>query len=165
MHRSVMTFVEAAAARYGLNHPGLHVLEVGALDVNGSVRSLFGKVERYVGIDQLAGKGVDHVANAHAIPFEHDVFDVVVSTEMLEHDPEPWLSVSEMGRVLKIDGILVVTARGIGFPHHSYPDDFYRYTPEAIRHLVEEYAGLSVLEIRDDPEASGVFAVAQKLPL
>jgi len=46
------------------------------------------------GIDFIEGPGVDLVLDAHQLTsaFERNSFDIVVSTEMLEHDSEFWTS-------------------------------------------------------------------------
>ena len=108
------------------------------------------------------GPGVDVVGLARELPFDISTFGAVVCTEMLEHDPTPWLSLPEMARVLRPRGLLLLTTRGPEFPHHEYPSDFYRYTTDAIQVLVEEVAGLTALEIIPDPLMPGVFAMAVK---
>ena len=65
---------------------GKRVLEVGSLDINGSVRPLFENCN-YTGIDLGEGRGVDvvaHVTDYHRL--DDNEFDVVISTETLEHD-------------------------------------------------------------------------------
>ena len=67
------------------------VLEVGSRNVNGSVRDILAPlVSRYVGCDLEAGDGVDVVADATRLTdvFPPESFDVVISTEMLEHVPD-----------------------------------------------------------------------------
>lgn len=44
-----------------------------------------------------------------SIPFEDNFFDVVISSEVIEHTPDPLKAISEFRRVLKPGGILVVT--------------------------------------------------------
>ena len=160
MHGSVMTFVAKAVdgRRFG------KVLEVGSMDVNGSVRGLLDTVE-YVGVDMLEGRGVDLVANAHELPFPDDEFDCVISTEMLEHDDQPWTSMTEMTRVLKPRHLLIVTARGYDergcFPLHSFPDDLWRYSTGGVVALAK-WAGLEIAQVMKDPEDPGVFLLAKK---
>lgn len=149
MHASVMTWIGQQAA--GLSGS---TLEVGSLDVNGSVRSLFG--DPYVGVDMRPGPGVDVVATADALPFDDASFDVVVSTEMLEHDPSPWLSLAEMGRVLRPGGHLLLTTRGNGFGEHHEPSDFWRFMP-ASRDRLLELANCDPVALALDPEVPGVF--------
>ncbi len=160
-----MTWVGEIADELKLNVPGHDVLEVGSLDVNGSPRKLFDKVNDYVGIDMQAGPGVDMEAKSHSIPFKDDCFDVVVSTEMMEHDCLPWVSLAEMTRVCKEGGHVLVTARGYDhrgfFPMHSFPDDLYRYTVRGMAHMAD-WVGLGIVVVIADPTDPGVFLAAQK---
>ena len=50
--------------------------------------------------------------DAHKMTFADEHFDCVISVMMLEHDPEFWLSVAEMKRVLKTKGSLIVAVPG-----------------------------------------------------
>ena len=152
MHDSVMGWVAGEVAGHGL--AARHVLEVGSLDVNGSVRPLF--AGPYTGVDMRSGPGVDVVAFADALPFPDSSFDVVVSTEMLEHDPSPWLSLAEMGRVLRPGGHLVLTTRGNGFGEHLEPGDYWRFMPGARGRLLE-LAGCDAVTMALDPEVPGIF--------
>ena len=43
------------------------------------------------------------------IPFGNDFFDVVISSEVIEHTPNPYLAIHELYRVLKPGGILILT--------------------------------------------------------
>jgi SAM-dependent methyltransferase len=92
-------------------------------------------------------------------------FDLVISTEMLEHDPTPWKSVVEMARVMGVGGHLLLTARGFdnygGYPRHDCPADYWRFNDQSFAVLLD-CAGLDPLDIRMDPEAPGVFAHAVK---
>ena len=164
MHESVMAFVAKVAAS-GFGMEGKSVLEVGSYDVNGSVRSLFEGTD-YLGIDIEEGPGVDQVVDLGAeLPFGDSTFDLVLSTEMLEHDLKPWLSVCEWHRVLRDGGLLVVTARGFNqergaFPFHN-PPDRWRYSRDAIEALLHD-AGFMEREVIRDPQVPGWFATALK---
>jgi SAM-dependent methyltransferase len=159
MHPSVMDWVGDKVAEHELQYK--NVLEVGSRNVNGSVRRFFGGL--YLGVDMVPGEGVDMVARADQLPFDPNRFEVVVSTEMLEHDPYFWLSLPEMARVLMPGGYLLLTTRGIGFHYHEYPGDYWRFTEDAIRHLLS-FADLQELEIVPDPYDGhpGWFALARK---
>jgi SAM-dependent methyltransferase len=55
--------------------------------------------------------------NANHMPqFEDDSFDLVLCNATLEHDPQFWLAVSEMHRVLAPGGVLVVGVPGYANP-------------------------------------------------
>jgi SAM-dependent methyltransferase len=151
MHRSVMTWVASEVVQHGLAGT---TLEVGSLDVNGSVRGLFG--DDYTGVDFRDGAGVDRVMDAHALDFPDASFDTVISTEMLEHDSAFWLSLAEMGRVLKAGGDLILTTRGNGFPRHSHPHDYWRFMADSAG-LILDLARSEQVCVRPDPRHPGVF--------
>lgn len=159
MHPSVMEWCRAKVKEHGLSE--LDTLEIGSRHINGSVRELFRGP--YVGMDMLPGDGVDVVARADRIPFDRARFDLVITTEMLEHDPFPWKTLPEIARVLRPGGHLVLTCRGVGFHDDPNPKDYWRFTTDAIAHLID-LAGLQPVEIcpDTDPTHEGVFAVARK---
>lgn len=68
---------------------GKNIIEVGSYDINGSLRPIVEswKTAKYVGVDIEKGPGVDIVCNAEELldKFEKNRFDIVLSTELLEH--------------------------------------------------------------------------------
>jgi hypothetical protein len=66
------------------------VLEVGSLDINGTIRDLFNS-PKYVGVDVAPGRGVDVVCNGEDLDYPDNSFDVAVSAECFEHNPE-WVA-------------------------------------------------------------------------
>jgi SAM-dependent methyltransferase len=162
MHQSVIEWVSEKTRLY--NFTDQIVLEVGSMNINGTVRLLFPDVKSYTGIDCREGPCVDVVMNAHNLKFPNASFDLVISTETLEHDDEFWVSIKEMGRVLKKDGILIITARGNGFMPHDFPYDYWRFMPSSFEKLFT-MAGCEILEIREDwqPGHPGVFGLGRKL--
>lgn len=162
MHVSVVQWVGAQVIQWGLiKAPS--VLEVGALNVNGSCRDFF--QGSYVGVDLEEGPGVDVIMDGEALDFQNESFDIVLSTEMLEHCYHPWKVVSEMARVLRPGGFLLLTARGFdargAFALHNYPDDLWRFGEHAFYALVED-TGLVMKEFQADWEGPGWFALAVK---
>lgn len=136
------------------------VLEVGSYDVNGTVRPFFNP-EGYVGCDISEGPGVDVVLTGpKALPFESERFEIVVSTEMLEHAEFPDEILAEMARVCRTDGMVLVTTRSPGFPHHN-PPDYRRYTIVELTQALER-AGFVDVVVESDPQVPGVFGVGRK---
>ena len=142
---------------------GKKVLELGSYDVNGSPRPYvegLGATD-YVGVDVAPGPGVDVICAAEQAVDRFGVqsFDIVISTEMLEHVRD-WRSVvSSMKRVLRPGGLLVVTTRSRGFHVHGYPSDFWRFEVEDFRRIFSE---MEILDVRSDPSAPGVFIKVAK---
>ena len=63
-HREQRFFCEAVRNTFPQYFNGKKVLEVGSLDINGSIRDLFQNCE-YTGIDLGEGKGVDVICPGH----------------------------------------------------------------------------------------------------
>jgi SAM-dependent methyltransferase len=142
---------------------GRTVLEVGALDVNGSLRPFVESLgpARYVGVDISPGPRVDEVVDATDLidHFGADSFDLVITTEMLEHVRDWRVVVHNLKGVISPGGHLVVTTRSIGFPYHGFPHDFWRYEPEDMQAI---FADFDIRSLEQDPAAPGVFMMARK---
>lgn len=149
-----------------LSHQGMKILEVGSRDVNGSSRNLFDRFNpEYVGIDICKGPGVDVVMDVKElkVKFSHEYFDVVISTEMIEHCYEWQDAIFNMLTVLKPGGILILTTRSPGFPLHEYPHDFWRFTRKNFLDIFKSVG--KILEIEDDKTLGwpcGIGVIIQK---
>lgn len=160
-HRSVLAFVMTHISEADV--AGKKVLEVGSFDVNGSPRLLVELLApaSYIGVDIRHGPKVDQICGAAelVVTFGAESFDVVVSTEMLEH-AEDWRSaVSNMKRVLVPGGLLLITTRSPGFPQHDHPSDYWRFTKQD---ALEIFADMKELEVVEDPMVPGIFVRARK---
>jgi SAM-dependent methyltransferase len=143
---------------------GKDIIDVGALDVNGSLKSfIMGFSPRsYTGFDIRPGAGVDEVCAAENLP--DNIADVAVCTEMLEH-AENWReALLGLTRALRPGGVLALTTRSPGFPRHDHPGDYWRFTTSVMSQALSLGCGLFVSRCEDDPEAPGVFAVASRRP-
>jgi SAM-dependent methyltransferase len=108
------------------------VLELGGRDVNGTVRPLFKKAVRYVAVDIVWGPSVDVVADAADLRLD-ELFDIVVSTELLEHAERAKEIVEAARRHTKPGGVFIATMAGPGRRPHGAsgegeppPGEFYR---------------------------------------
>ena len=101
---------------------GRKILEVGSLDVNGSLREHVMSLspESYTGVDILPGRGVDVLCRVEDLVtrFGENKFDVIICTEMLEHVRAWRAAVANMKRCLLRGGLIVLTTRSPGFPLH-----------------------------------------------
>ena len=76
------------------------VLDVGSLDINGNTKHFFDQPFYYIGIDLYAGKNVDVVCPAHLYKSGFQ-FDVIMSSECLEHDMYYARTLQNMLQLLK----------------------------------------------------------------
>jgi SAM-dependent methyltransferase len=101
---------------------------------------------RYVKLDRGIGdhtwdySRIDVQGDVCELPFRDGVFDAVVNIQVLEHIKEPGVCVSEMARVLKPGGQLILTTVQ-DWEIHQHPNDFFRYTRYGLEYLFEK-AGL-----------------------
>jgi SAM-dependent methyltransferase len=112
-------------------------------------------VTEYVGIEHDASfhatsasgrdRKPDFLYDGRRLPFDDRSFDTILNIQVLEHTPDPWLLVAEMARVMKDDGILILSAP-FQFRLHEEPHDYFRYSPHGLRALCDR-AGLDVVEV------------------
>jgi len=88
---------------------GVQVLEMGSLNVNGTIRDLFVEPE-YTGVDVIAGTDVDIVGTFHEIDFADKRFDVVCSVNSLEHDMHFDKTLPRMYELLRPGGLMFISA-------------------------------------------------------
>lgn len=123
-------------------------------------------VSEYLGIEHEASfaetaaskseRKPDLFYDGKRLPFEDRTFDTVLNVQVLEHTPHPGALVLEMGRVLKDDGVLILSAP-FQFRLHEEPHDYFRYSPHGLRTLCDA-AGLEVVEIHNQGSLWSVLA-------
>ena len=102
--------------------PDADCLDVGCGDGRTSGLWLKENARSYVGVDisenavreaRAAGLDARSIEDAATLPFAERSFDAVVCVEVLEHLFEPAAAAREMARVLRPDGVLLVTAPNV----------------------------------------------------
>jgi len=125
--------------------PGSRVLDYGCAER--PYRALFGPGIEYVGADLEGNSSADLRLNEDGtVPLPDAQFDLVLSTQVLEHVSDPASYISECHRLLKPGGSLVITTHGIMF-YHPDPVDYWRWTSAGLRRILAS-AGLCSVEIR-----------------
>jgi SAM-dependent methyltransferase len=123
------------------------VIDVGSMDINGTLRECRPIGTEYTGVDIAAGKGVDVVIESTwRLPFENERFDLAVSSSCFEHDPMFWVTFLEMMRVVKPGGYAYLNVPSNG-KYHAHPLDCWRFYPDSGLAL-EQWARHSGTEVR-----------------
>ena len=111
-------------------------------------------VDRLVLVDRDPARAPDVCADIVALPIASGAFDVIVCLEVLEYVWQPAAALTEIARVLKPDGTLLLSTP---FMHRAdAADDYWRLTEAALRRLLRE-SGFEV--VRCVPQG-GALAVA-----
>src|SRR5215831_20936606 len=139
MNRFLHGVARAVAETFDLPGP---ILEIGSYQVPGQeeladLRGLFpGKP--YTGIDVRPGPGVDRVASVEELPHADASIGTVLAMNTFEHVPHFWRGFEEIRRVLRPDGAFLVSCP-FYFRIHHHPCDYWRFTPDAFRLLLDSY--------------------------
>lgn len=100
---------------------------------------------------------IDHFCDlAQPLPFADAQFDTLLSSDVVEHLPDPALAFCEMGRILRPEGVLILNTPFL-YMLHEVPHDYYRYTRYSLERLTA-LAGLEVVELREIGGIVDVFA-------
>lgn len=136
------------------------VLDVGGKKDNkrGVFRPPLAKVEswEYLNIDESTNP--DYFCSADNIPVEDSYFDMVVLAEVIEHLKNPIDVLNECTRILKKNGVLIITIPFLN-AIHADPYDFQRWTDVKLN---LELNKLQYKDIKIQPMGS-VFAVIYDL--
>ena len=146
-YRYVARELEKTVERFAIPavSAGSRVLDYGCAER--PYRALFGSAIEYVGADLEGNSSADVLLNNDgSVPLPDAEFDLILSTQVLEHVADPDLYVSECHRLLKPGGTLVITTHGIMF-YHPDPVDYWRWTSAGLGRVLAS-AGLSSVEIR-----------------
>lgn len=131
MHVSALNHGKLFFETYLSPNASVTIIDIGAQNINGSLRQFAPVGCHYVGVDFVLGHGVDVVLNdPYCLPFTDASVDVVVSSSCFEHVEFFWLIFSEIMRVLTPSGLFYLNAPTNG-DFHRYPVDCWRFYPDA----------------------------------
>jgi SAM-dependent methyltransferase len=138
MHPSALRNADRFFRTYApyMKSPSTRLADIGSQDVNGSIREVCPPGIEYVGVDFVAGKGVDVVLDdPYVLPFEAESFDFVVTSSCFEHSEMFWLLFLELLRIVKPEGLIYLNAPS-NAAFHRYPVDCWRFYPDSGHALV-----------------------------
>lgn len=110
-------------------------------------------VDSYTGVDhpQVSRLYKSNVkpevfADAKKLPFRNNFFDIALLIQVLEHIDSPDKVIKEAARVLKENGVLIISVPFF-YPLHDMPHDWGRYTSTALQSFIRE-AGFRLVKIK-----------------
>ena len=118
-HKQQRDFCERIKTKYPQYFSSSFVLDIGSLDINGNNSYLFDATSLYLGVDIAHGRNVDIVTPANKLQLPDCTFDIVISTECLEHDKYWMDTLRNAFRMLSQGGMLLITCATIGRPEHG----------------------------------------------
>lgn len=161
MRETVKQFVKVLSENLVIQEP---VYEFGSLQVEGQegyadLRVYFNRKE-YVGCDMRTGTGVDRILDLHDIDLADNSVGTVLLIDTLEHVEYCRKAISEVHRILKPNGLLIVTSV-MNFPIHDHPNDYWRFTPEGFSSLLSlfDYKHITYLGKDDFPHTVAAIAI------
>jgi hypothetical protein len=142
------------------------VLEIGSYRVEGqeglaNLRDFYPGA-RYIGVDMREGPGVDQVEDFETrTSFADGSVGTILSSDTVEHVYDVFHFMRETERILAPGGVLLLISV-MYFPIHSYPYDYWRFTPEAFKRLASPIGSPLVLSQGPEDFPDTVIAVVRK---
>ena len=115
------------------------------------------KILHYIGADVAAADGICldiEIEPGQVLPLEASSVDTLLSTQTLEHLDDIEFYLGECARLLRPNGILILTAP-MQWRHHEAPYDYWRFTKYGLMSLLERH-GFSIKSILP---CGGVYAM------
>lgn len=132
------------------------ILDIGSLNINGTARSWFVECE-YVGVDVGLGNGVDIVCEGQNLDHSDNLYDVTLSCECFEHNPFWSETFRNMHRMLKPNGLMIMTCATTGRREHGTKKLNPKASPLTIKKGWEYYKNLTENDFRHVMDIDSMF--------
>ena len=133
------------------NKEGVKILEIGSREVTGKrkefVRNNLSKAT-YIGFDYYPGNNVDVVGDVHNLSkyFDKDEkFDIIYTTACFEHFAMPWIAATEISKMLKVGGHLMIETH-FTYSSHERPWHFFQFSDMALKVLFSPALGFECID-------------------
>jgi SAM-dependent methyltransferase len=159
MRKNVKEFIKICSESLIIHEP---IYEFGSLQVdnqNSDLRPFF-EDKKYIGVDFRNGKGVDLVADmTNLSQIENNSVGTIICCDTLEHVNNPFATIKEFKRILKKEGVLIITTP-FYFKIHSYPNDYYRFTDMGMFELLKDFIHARVIKIGNTKKPHTILTMA-----
>lgn len=149
MHKSSFLKMKYFKETYLDPNSELEILDIGSFDKTGNYNyGLILNEEKwnYHGLDLRKGNNVDIIVeNAYDWEeLEDESYDVIVSGQAFEHIEFFWLTLEQIKRVLKPNGLFFLIVPSTG-PVHKNPYDCYRFNENSMKAMAK-YINFNIME-------------------
>ena len=132
--------VERELKKYAENKFTKKILEIGA--GTKSYKRFFKECD-FVTTDVKKISGIDESADVTNLQFASDSFDIVLCISVLEHVKDYQKAISEIHRVLKKGGDVIIVTPFL-FPLHDVPTDYWRFTGYAFKEILKNFSKVQI---------------------
>ena len=157
-HRQQFDYIASLKKVYPTYFFKTNVLEVGSLDINGSVRTFF-NLGTYLGIDVGPGNAVDLVCEGQNLDHPDNTYDTVISCECFEHNPYWVETFVNMHRMVKPNGLVVMTCATTGRPKHGTSRTTPNDSPLTTNIGWDYYKNLTEEDFRNKLDIDNMFGI------
>lgn len=149
MHKSSYLKMKYFKETYLNPNSEMKILDVGSFDKTGDYNyGLILNEEKwtYQGLDLREGNNIDIVVKDpyNWDEIEDESYDLIVSGQAFEHIEFFWLTLEEIKRILKPNGLFFLIVPSTG-PVHRNPYDCYRFNEDSMKALAK-YVNFQVIE-------------------
>jgi hypothetical protein len=156
-HQQQFDFIQRLKLQYPTHFFNKKVLEVGSLNINGTIRIFFTECD-YLGIDVGPGNDVDLVCEGQRLDYPNETYDTVGSCECFEHNPYWVETFNNMYRLTKSTGLVFMscatTSRGEHGTTRTSPQD----SPLTVTNGWEYYKNLTEQDFRKYIDIDSMFS-------
>jgi len=133
-------------------------------------KPFFKNVDKYIRMDNFQYPGAkkpDIIGDALDIQLKSNSIDSIFSSQVLEHIKDPKKMVDEIHRILKKDGICILTTH-MAQVLHGEPHDYFRFTEYGLKELFKKF---KYVEVKPNGGALltifqfFIFAIDEKFPV
>ncbi|MGI8864989.1 MAG: methyltransferase domain-containing protein [Solirubrobacteraceae bacterium] len=160
-HNLTYAVISEIAQRVALPEP---IVEFGSMQVEegqpNDLRPLFGG-RTFIGTDLRQGPGVDRLEDLRELSFADGEVGTAICLDTLEHCADPIAAGHELRRVVSPDGGVCILSSVMLIGIHGYPNDYWRFTPEGLRLLLQGFAEVDVASMGDQSAPFWVFGIAR----
>jgi hypothetical protein len=161
-HELLYALVADVVDRLDLAQP---IVEFGSRQVEAGqrndLRPLFAGRE-FIGTDLRAGPGVDRIEDLRGLNFGDGEVGTALCLDTLEHCADPLAAGRELRRVVSPAAGTLLVSSVMLMPIHGYPSDYWRFTPEGLRLVLDGFDDIDVAGMGDPTLPFWVFGIGAR---